>query len=158
MVREYYGYRLVPEFIPTKLLAGTQVLTRSLCYVLVTRYFTHSVPPQSCTLILLCNCNWNVGLGVKGLGTRLVSSFTRSFTWAPMRETDKTMWKIGEKWGGGGRGGRWVRIAFDLFALCHILRFRNIKWANAPISPIYNFTLLCQIKLLLLLLFCKFCR
>ena len=32
--------------------------------------------------------------------------------------------------GGGGADGL-VGIAFDLFAMCHILRFRNIKWANA---------------------------
>ena len=31
---------------------------------------------------------------------------------------------------GGGADGL-VGIAFDLFAMCHILRFRNIKWANA---------------------------
>ena len=58
-----------------------------------------------------------------------------------MREPDKTVWKIGEKWvgkGGGGADGL-VGIAFDLFAMCHILRFRNIKWANVPISTVYNF-------------------
>ena len=49
----------------------------------------------------------------------------------------------------GGEGGAdgLVGIAFDLFAMCHILRFRNIKWANARISPVYNFTVLCLIKL-----------
>ena len=57
---------------------------------------------------------------------------------------------------GGGADGL-VGIAFDLFAMCHILRFRNIKWANVPISPVYNFTVLCLIKLFLLFLFCKFC-
>ena len=46
-------------------------------------------------------------------------------------------------------------IAFDLFAMRHILRFRNIKWANVPISTVYNFTVLCLIKLFWLL-FCKF--
>ena len=68
-----------------------------------------------------------------------------------MREPDKTIWKIGEKWVGGG--GEWVGITFDLFALWHILRFRNIKWANVPISTVYNFK--CLIKLFWLL-FCKF--
>ena len=57
---------------------------------------------------------------------------------------------------GGGADGL-VGIAFDLFAMRHILRFRNIKWANVPISPVYNFTVLCPIKLFLLFLFCKFC-
>ena len=74
-----------------------------------------------------------------------------------MREPDKTVWKIGEKWvgkGGGGADGL-VGIAFDLFAMRHILRFRNIKWANVPISTVYNFTVLCLIKLFWLL-FCKF--
>ena len=55
---------------------------------------------------------------------------------------------------GGGADGL-VGIAFDLFAMCHILRFRNIKWANVPISTVYNFK--CLIKLFWLL-FCKFCR
>ena len=64
-----------------------------------------------------------------------------------MREPDKTMWKLERSgWGRGGADGL-VGIAFDLFAMCHILRFRNIKWANVPISPVYNFTVLCLIKL-----------
>ena len=74
-----------------------------------------------------------------------------------MREPDKTEWKIGEKGEGGGGADGLGGIAFDLLAMCHILRFRNIKWANARISPIYNFTVLCLIKLFWLL-FCKFCR
>ena len=53
-----------------------------------------------------------------------------------MREPDKTVWKIGEKWVVKGGADGLVGIAFDLFAMCHILRFRNIKWANAPLSPI----------------------
>ena len=73
-----------------------------------------------------------------------------------MREPDKTVWKIGEKWvGKGGGADGLVGIAFDLFAMRHILRFRNIKWANVPISTVYNFTVLCLIKLFWLL-FCKF--
>ena len=50
-----------------------------------------------------------------------------------MREPDKTVWKIGEKWvGKGGGADGLVGIAFDLFAMCLIKLF----W----------------------LLFCKFCR
>ena len=54
---------LVLEFISGKLrnknrlYAGTQVLTRSFCYVLVTGSFVHSVPPQFRNQILPCSFN-----------------------------------------------------------------------------------------------------